>query len=283
MLPENRNLPPLERHSPLDRILHHNLFAAGLLLLSAAAAFIIANTHVSVGAFTLAGLYKNLWSVEFGLSVLDVEVTKPLHLWINDGLMAIFFFVVGLEIKRELVVGELASVRKAMLPIAAAVGGMMAPALVYSLINLGGEGAHGWGIPMATDIAFSAGVLGLLSKRIPRALPVFLVALAIVDDLGAVVVIALFYTERVAIEPLIAGAVLIALSFALARVGVRSAVVFLLLAICIWLAFVNSGVHATIAGVLLALTVPVDARYNSVLFAGRIKELVTPIDEEGES
>lgn len=266
--------PPLDQLSTLHRITHHGAMAAVVLLIAAVAAFYLANSSLVIRGLQLSQWYENFWHIKVGMVVNGRVVSKSLHHLINDGLMAIFFFFVGLEIKRELLVGELASFRKALLPIVAAIGGMVCPAVIYSLINRGGEAAGGWGIPMATDIAFAAGVLGLLSKRVPSGLAVFLIALAIVDDLGSVCVIALFYTETIAMRPLIVGIAMIGLSFLLAKIGVRNALVFFLMAGVIWIEFFHSGVHATIAGVLYAFTVPADARYETPLFINRINELL---------
>ncbi len=197
-------------------------------------------------------------SVSFGFG--DWSIAKSLHHWINDGLMTVFFLVVGLEIKRELLVGELASFQKAALPVAGALGGMLAPALLYLAFNLGAPTQAGWGIPMATDIAFVIGVLALLGDRIPVALKVFLVALAIVDDIGAVLVIALFYTADLNVTSLIVAGILVGALILSNWLGVRSPFIFGLLGLGLWLAFLNSGVHATIAGVVLAFTVPASTR-----------------------
>ncbi len=200
--------------------------------------------------------YFGLWQVKLTVGVGEWALSKSLLKWINDGLMAIFFFVVGLEIKRELLVGELSSPRSAALPIAAALGGMIAPALIYTAFNAGGAGAAGWGIPMATDIAFSLGVLTLLGRRAPLGLKVFLTALAIVDDMGAVLVIALFYTAQVSWTSLGVAALILLGLLALNRLGVKKTLPYAVLGIALWLAFLYSGVHATVAGVLLAMTIP---------------------------
>ena len=267
-------IPELEQVSTLQKILHHDAMAAIFLLFAAAAAFFMANSGLMINGRPLYEWYADIWHLDLGFYIHGEVISKSLHHLINDGLMAIFFFIVGLEIKRELLVGELASFRKALLPIAAAVGGMVCPALVYSLVNYGSETSIGWGIPMATDIAFAAGVLGLLSKRIPTGLAVFLIALAIVDDLGSVTVIALFYTEAITMRPLMVGLAMIILSFIFTRMGVRNAMVFVLMAGVIWVEFFLSGVHATIAGVLFAFTVPADARYETPLFISRINKLL---------
>ncbi len=270
--------PPLEQVSTLQKILHHGAMAAVFLLLSAVAALCLANSALIVRGRPLSEWYTDFWHLNIGIYLHGEVISKSLHHLINDGLMAIFFFLVGLEIKREMLVGELASVRKALLPIVAAIGGMVCPALIYALINRSGDGLPGWGIPMATDIAFAAGVLGLLSRRVPTGLAVFLIALAIVDDLGSVTVIALFYTDTIATTPLLTGIAVILTSSLLARLGVRNALVFVLLAGVIWVAFFLSGVHATIAGVLFAFTIPADARYETPLFISRLTQLLQRFD-----
>lgn len=273
------NPPPLEQVSTLQKILHHGAMGAIFLMVAAASAFYCANSNLMINGMPLYEWYADLWHVNLGIYIHGEVIAKSLHHIVNDGLMAIFFFLVGLEIKRELLVGELASFRKALLPILAAVGGMICPALVYTLFNFTGDGAPGWGIPMATDIAFAAGVLGLLSKRVPSSLAVFLIALAIVDDLGSVTVIAIFYTEKIATQPLLVGVAMILLSSLFARLGVRNALVFVLMAAVIWVEFFLSGVHATIAGVLFAFTIPADARYETPLFISRITQLLGRFDE----
>jgi NhaA family Na+:H+ antiporter len=203
-----------------------------------------------------ASSYDALWN---GLLTLGQEPLRgrfTVRHAINDGLMAVFFFLVGLEIKRELLVGALTSARQAALPIAAAIGGMVVPALLYAVVNGGGTGARGWGIPMATDIAFALGVLALLGSRVPSSLRVFLSALAIADDLGAVLVIALFYTATVSWGAMAAAAGLLMLAVGANAAGVRAARAYIIIGLALWVAVLLSGVHATVAGVLLAFTIP---------------------------
>jgi NhaA family Na+:H+ antiporter len=212
----------------------------------------------------------------------DFSMSKDLTHWINDGLMAVFFLVVGLEIKREVLVGELSSARNAALPIAAALGGALVPALIYLAINAGTEGSAGWGIPMATDIAFALGVLALLGDKVPVALKVFLTALAIVDDIVAVLVIAFFYTSQISWGALGVGAVFLAALVVANLIGVGRTLVYALLGVGLWLCFLLSGVHATIAGVLLALTVPAVSFINPEAFLDRSRYVLDRFEQAGE-
>jgi NhaA family Na+:H+ antiporter len=212
-----------------------------------------------VAAAALAVLWVNLpgttyhdlwgWGHDFQIGILERHFST--HAFVNDGLMAIFFYMVGLEIKRELVEGELNTLRKAALPAIAALGGMVVPALIFTAFNAGGPGAHGWGIPMATDIAFAIGVLSLLRTRVPFTLKVFLLALAIADDLGAIIVIAIFYSSSINLGALLLGVVCLLAVYAAQRSRLRQWPLYLVLGVCAWLAILESGVHATIAGVAL--------------------------------
>lgn len=224
--------------------------AGGILLLACTiAALVLAN---SPGA----SAYEALWHTPLSFGTGGFSMTRDLHFWVNDGLMAAFFFVVGLEIKRELLAGELASRRQAALPIVAALGGVAVPALFYAALNAGRPGAPGWGIPMATDIAFALGAIAILGERVPPGVKVFVTALAIVDDLAAVVVIAVFYTAGFdGIALAYAAACLLAL-LAVNRLGVRHPLPYVLLGGLLWVAVLASGIHSTIAGVLLAFTIP---------------------------
>jgi NhaA family Na+:H+ antiporter len=266
---------------PIDRILAPfrefagNSVAGGLVLLVAAsAAMLLANSAWSAE-------WAALWETNLAVSLGPLEFSQTLVHWINDGLMAVFFLVVGLEIKREVLVGELASVRRATLPIAAAGGGAILPAIIFLVVVGGGEAGRGWGVPMATDIAFALGALALLGSRVPIGLRVFLAALAIADDLLAVVVIAVFYTADLSI-PALAAVGLILLALAAANwLGVRRPLFYGLLGIALWMAVYQSGVHATVAGVLLAVTIPARTRLDSDAFVVRARSIVD--DFEGRT
>ncbi len=208
------------------------------------------------------------------------ELKLSLHYWVNDGLMVLFFLLVGLELKREILVGELASLKSAALPIMAALGGMIIPAYIYMVFNVGTPTDSGWGIPMATDIAFALGILVLLGKRIPKNLIIFLMALAIVDDLGAVLVIALFYTSSLNIGALGAAGILFVLLLLFNQGGIRHPLPYTLVGIILWYVVLISGVHATIAGILLAIAIPAKAVYGPEHFHRRIAELSAAFGEE---
>ncbi len=200
--------------------------------------------------------FENFLNTKLGYASPNIQLEYSISLWINDGLMAIFFLLVGLEIKREIIEGELSSAKKAIMPISAAVGGMLIPAGIYALFNMNTPTAHGWGIPMATDIAFALGVISLLGKRVPASLKIFLAALAIADDLGAIMVIAIFYTNELHWMQLLYSAGILALLIAMNRFGVKKLFFYIIPGIFLWYFIHHSGIHATIAGVLLALTVP---------------------------
>ncbi|MGQ0648523.1 MAG: Na+/H+ antiporter NhaA [Gemmatimonadaceae bacterium] len=225
-----------------------------------------------------ADSYQALWERRVSLGWAEAPFSLSLHHWINDGLMAVFFLLVGLEIKRELLVGELAAPRLAALPIAAAVGGMLVPAGLYAALNAGTPAVRGWGIPMATDIAFALGVLALLGPRVPVGLKVFLAALAIVDDLGAVLVIALFYTSNLDVTALLGAAASLGILVTLNRRRVTALGPYLLVGIALWALVLRSGIHATIAGVLLALTIPSGTRLDARQFSVRSRSILDDFD-----
>jgi len=271
-----RERPPVERIvRPFQDFAHKQSSGSVLLIAAMVVALVLANSPWSES-------YAALWHTKLTIGVGEFSLSKDLTHWINDGLMAIFFLVVGLEIKRELLVGELSSLRSAALPVAAAVGGAVIPALIYLAINAGTEGAPGWGIPMATDIAFALGVLGLLGERAPVGLKVFLTALAIVDDIVAVLVIALFYTSEISWGALGSGGLFLAALVVANLIGVGRTLVYAVLGIGLWLAFLLSGVHATIAGVLLAFTVPASSFINPGAFLERSRYILDRFEKAGE-
>ena len=275
----NANTGDARPPRPVDRLLAplrnflHTEASGGLLLLAAAViALIWANSP-------LASSYEALWNTPFTLQLGHFGLTESLHFWINDGLMAIFFFVVGLEIKREVLIGELTTPRRALLPIAAAVGGAILPALIFVAFTRGGEGSSGWGVPMATDIAFALGVLAVLGSRVPLGLKIFVTALAIADDLLAILVIAVFYAGDLSVPALGVGAGVLALLLAANRLRVRHHLAYAALGIALWVAILASGVHATIAGVLLAFCVPATTRIDGKQFVRRARQIVESFDQ----
>lgn len=227
-----------------------------------------------------AAAYEHLWETPLTLGVVQHELSLSLHEWINDGLMAVFFLLVGLEIKRELLAGELSSARQAMLPIACAIGGMVVPAAIYLIFNFGGSGSHGWGIPMATDIAFALGALNLVAPRAPIGAKVLLTALAIVDDIGAVLVIAFFYSEAIVWSALGAAALTLLVLIGFNRIGVCRLWPYLLGGVVLWYFVHESGVHATIAGVALAFTIPTHTRINAAEFSREARSLLDRFDRK---
>lgn len=245
--------------------------AVGILLIIATIfAMIISNSPFSAS-------YENMMETPVMVMFGEFNIAKPLLLWINDGLMALFFFMVGLEIKREVVEGSLSDKSKLALPIFAAIGGMLVPAVVYSFFNWGNEAAmQGWAIPMATDIAFALGILSLLGSRVPTQLKLFLLALAIIDDLGAIIVIALFYTSSMSYISLLVAAISIAVLFTMNRKSVVNNTAYVLVGIILWTAVLKSGVHATLAGVILGLMIPI--KNNKLSFHSLEDSLHAPVN-----
>ncbi|MCP4669187.1 MAG: Na+/H+ antiporter NhaA [Deltaproteobacteria bacterium] len=227
--------------------------------------------------------YHSLWHTELSISFGDLQITKSLVHWIDEALMALFFFTVGLEIKREILVGELASPKRALLPIAAAIGGMMVPASIYLLFNYGAVSARGWGIPMATDIAFSLAVLAIVGRRIPFGLRIFLSAFAIADDLGAVLVIAIFYTKSIAWNYLLFSTFFFAGLAVANMLWIRWTLVYALLGSGLWFAFLGSGIHATVAGVMVAMFIPARGKYDTITFLEKIKGYLEHFECEPDS
>ncbi|GGI28713.1 Na+/H+ antiporter NhaA [Pedobacter mendelii] len=265
---------PIEKIiAPVSRFVHLEYTSGIVLLISVVIAIIWANSDFGES-------YHHLWEMHFKVGIGEHLLDKPLHTWINDGLMALFFFVIGLELKREFMEGELSTFSKALLPMTAALGGMLVPAGIYYFINQGTGAEHGWGIPMATDIAFALALLSMAGKHIPGSIKVFLSALAVADDLGAVLVIAFFYTGQVNFVALgIAGLFLLILIVGNAM-GIRNSAFYLIVGIAVWIGFMLSGVHATLAGVLVAFTIPARTRIDEEVYSNSLRKLTDDFDRE---
>ncbi|MCU0328694.1 MAG: Na+/H+ antiporter NhaA [Chitinophagales bacterium] len=263
------NLPMKIVFKPIQKFIQQEKSAGLILAINVLLAFIWANLSVGID-------YEDFFHQKFGFFFNGkLYFNYDLHHWINDGLMSIFFFVVGLELKREFVAGELSQPKKALVPFFAAIGGMIVPAIIYILLNPSGDVHKGWGIPMATDIAFALAVMSLLGDKIPLSLKIFLTALAIVDDLGAVLVIALFYSSDISTTNLLLGLGFIIFMYSANKAGIRNLWFYALFGIFGgWVAFMLSGVHATIAGVLAAFTIPADVRIDETLFGQKINKLL---------
>ena len=245
--------------TPLQKFTKIESFSGILLILATALALIWANSPFSDS-------YVSLWNSKIGFSFTGFELYKPLLLWINDLLMAIFFFVIGLEIKREFLVGELNTTKKLVFPLIGAIGGMTLPVLLFIFINQNPETAGGWGVPMATDIAFALAILKLLGDKVPVALKIFLTAFAIIDDMAAILVIAIFYSGNIQIVMLVMALGLLAMLYFLAHKGIYSKFILVIVGAIVWFLFLKSGIHPTIAGVLVAFSVPLRQRINTDTF-----------------
>jgi NhaA family Na+:H+ antiporter len=257
----------------LQYLLRDEASSGKFLLVAAAVALIFTNSPLAAG-------YEHFWQQHFTVSVGNWSISETLRDFINEGLMAIFFLVVGLEIKREMVRGKLRTLRAASLPIMAAVGGMIVPALIYMSINSGHAGFSGWGIPMATDIAFAVGILALIGDRVPSSLKLFLLTLAVVDDIGAVVIIAIFYTAQLSIIPLLLAAAILTSILALHRLRALNLPLFAVLGLSLWLAVHTSGVHASIVGALLGLIAPIASHAKTSAkraIAERLERALIPV------
>lgn len=257
--------------TPFEQFLHAQTTTGFILMLMTVVALILANSP-------FADAYLHLFHTKIDVFVGEYGVSKSIHHWINDGLMAIFFFIIGLEIKREILVGELSNIKVAILPIIAAIGGMALPALIYYTINLGDIGEAGWGIPMATDIAFAISALVLLGRRVSPSLVTFLVALAIVDDLGAVVVIALFYTQEIHMLPLLFAFISFLILVSFNRFGIHMILPYFIVGFIMWLFMLESGIHATIAGVIAAMAIPSRPKYSPIDFTQSAKNRLEEYD-----
>jgi len=256
--------------SPFQKFVRIESFSGILLLIATVAALIWANSPFGES-------YQSLWQYKIGFTTQNFELNKPLILWVNDGLMAIFFFLIGLEIKREFIIGELNSIRKIAFPLFGALGGMLFPVLFFIILNQNPETHDGWGIPMATDIAFSLAVLKTLGKRVPLGLKLFLTAFAIVDDIGAVLVIAVFYSGSINITMVLIAIILLGLLYLLSLKGYYSKFLIIIFGIVIWILFLKSGIHPTISGILLAFSVPVRQRINTPTFIENLERITNNI------
>lgn len=256
---------------PIQRILAVEASSGLLLLASTVVALVFANTALHDG-------YHALWHTPIGLRIGEWGFEQPLHFWINDGLMTIFFFVVGLEIRREIHEGELATLKQASLPLVAALGGMVAPALIYTALNAGKAGSAGWAIPMATDIAFAVGILTLLGSRVPNAWRILLLALAVIDDLGAIVVIAVFYSSNIALEGFLVAGIGVLAAMAMRAAAIRSPLLYIAPGLVLWIGLYQAGVHPTLAGVILGMLTPVRPWFGPSGFAETTQEHLQDLD-----
>ncbi len=257
---------------PAERFIHSETISGALLLVCAIAALVWANSAWSQSYFALR-------DTPVSLQIGDFSLALDLQHWINDGLMAVFFFVVALEIKRELIYGDLSDARKAALPVAAALGGMILPAGLYFALNSGGQGAAGWGIPMATDIAFAVAILALLGRRVPSHLRIFLLTFAIADDVGSILVIAIFYTTHFSLPAMGVAVALLALMLAMRWLGFRSMLAYLFPAVLFWAAMLKSGVHATIAGVILGAITPAKSLGRKSTFVKTVRDILPDVHD----
>ena len=257
--------------TPFEHFIHAQTTTGIILLFMTVLALILANTQLTES-------YIHFFHTKIDFSIGSWSLSHSIHHWINDGLMAIFFFIVGLEIKREILIGELSTFKDAILPIVSAIGGMVLPAIIYLSINHSTPGAEGWGIPMATDIAFAISVLVLLRKNVSPALVTFLVALAIVDDLGAVIVIALFYTQEIHLLPLSLALVSFGILISFNRFGIHNILPYFLVGLAMWFFMLESGVHATIAGVIAAMAIPSKPKQTPIDFTTHTKNLLDEYD-----
>jgi len=251
---------------PVSKFIHQEFTGGIVLFISVFVAIFWANSPWQDS-------YHHIWETKLSIGFGKNKLDQPLHVWINDGLMAVFFFVIGLELKREFIAGELSSLQKASLPMVGALGGMLFPALIYILFNYGKDSASGWGIPMATDIAFSLALLSMAGNGMPTGVKVFLSALAVADDLGAVLVIAFFYTREIQFYPLFVAGGLLLLLLLGNGLGIRHTLFYLIIGLGVWGGFLFSGVHATIAGVLVAFTIPARTKINEHEYIGKLKKL----------
>lgn len=258
--------------SPFQKFVKIESFSGILLLIATIIAIVWANSP-------FGDSYQSIWQYKIGFTTEKFELNKPLILWINDGLMAIFFFLIGLEIKREFLIGELNSIKKISFPIFGALGGMLVPVLLFLILNQNPETVKGWGIPMATDIAFSLAILKLLGDRVPLSLKLFLTAFAIVDDIGAVLVIAIFYSGSINTSLLVVALILLGILYALSFKGYYSKFLNIIFGIIIWILFLKSGIHPTLAGILLAFSIPVRQKIHTSAFIDNLVSITNNIKQ----
>ncbi|MFD0799177.1 Na+/H+ antiporter NhaA [Maribacter chungangensis] len=256
--------------TPFQKFVKIESFSGILLLVTTIIALVWANSP-------WGEVYSSLWQFEIGITSSYFELKKPLLLWINDGFMAIFFFLIGLEIKRELLIGELNSAKKMVFPLVGAIGGMAIPVLFYVFLNENPETFKGWGIPMATDIAFSLAILNLLGSRVPLSLKIFLTAFAIVDDIGAVLAIAIFYSSNIDLTMLGSAFVLLGILYALSYRGFFSKFLLVVFGAIVWTLFLKSGIHPTLAGILLAFSVPIQQKIETHAFIDNLEAIIQKI------
>ncbi|REG89945.1 Na+/H+ antiporter NhaA [Winogradskyella sediminis] len=256
--------------TPFQKFVKIESFSGILLLLATLIALVWANSPYG-------DIYREIWQYDIGIVTETFEFKKPLILWINDGLMAVFFFLIGLEIKRELLIGELNSPKKIAFPLVGALGGMLVPVIFFFVLNQNPDTAKGWGIPMATDIAFSLAILNALGNRVPLSLKVFLTAFAIVDDIGAVLVIALFYSGNINMTLLVIAIVMLAVLYILSYRGVYSKFLMFFFGVVIWFLFLKSGIHPTVAGILLAFSVPIRQKIVTSTFLEQLENVYNDI------
>ena len=261
--------------TPIEEFLHQETSSGILLMICVAAALVIANSP-------FYPVYDAILHTKFTIGTEKYYISQSIQHWINDGLMALFFFVIGLEVKREILIGELSNLKQAILPIGAAVGGMVVPAGFYLIVNPSGPAANGWGIPMATDIAFAVGIVALLGSRVPKPLVAMLLALAIVDDIGAILVIALFYTDTVHLGALLFSGFCFLLLVGTNLAGVRSPLPYGVIGFIFWLAMLKSGIHATLVGVLTAFTVPARSSVSGHMFSEAMTDLLKKFQDQIE-
>jgi len=252
--------------NPIQKFIKTESFSGILLFVSMSLALILSNSPIRE-------YFNSIWDYEIGIKSDNFILVKPLILWINDGLMAVFFFFIGLEIKREILIGELNSFKKASLPFFAAIGGMLIPLSLFLVLNNSSETINGWGIPMATDIAFTLAILKLLGNKVPLSLKIFLTAFAIIDDIGAVLVIAIFYTGNISWLLLLYAVILLIILYLLSYLRIHNKFIFLIFGVAIWVLFLKSGVHPTIAGILLAFAVPIRQRITEYRYAQKLEDI----------